>query len=76
MITSSPTKLEPPRPDDGSLRDLHPGRRQTRLRDGGVRIERIRPLAHRVHLPDGTARDCRTYGTAERLAHSYLDQQA
>src|SRR6202012_4378500 len=34
MISTAPTKLEPPRPQDGGLRDLDPSRRTARLRSG------------------------------------------
>ena len=74
MISTATTKLEHPRPRDGSLRDLDPRRRAARLRAGNVRIERVRPLHHLVHLPDGARQRRRTFGAAERLAHSYLDQ--
>jgi hypothetical protein len=73
MITTSATKLEHPRPEDGSLRDLNPTRRAARLRAGGIRIERVRSLNHVVHLPDGSSQRCRTFGSAERIAHAHLD---
>lgn len=74
MISTATTKLEAPRPQDGSLRDLDPSRRSARLRAGNVRIERVRPLQHVVHLPDGSRHRCRTFGAAERIGHSYLDR--
>jgi hypothetical protein len=74
MISTATTKLEHPRPDDGSLRDPDPRRRAARLRAGHVRIERVRPLHHVVHLPDGESRRRRTFGAAERLAHTHLDR--
>jgi hypothetical protein len=71
MITTSATKLEY-KTEDGGLLDSNPWRRTARLRDGGVRIQRVSRLRHVVHLPDGRRRRCRTYGTAERIAHTYL----
>lgn len=73
MISTATTKLEHPRPHDGGLRDLDPRRRAARLRGGNVRIERVRPLQHVVHLPDGSRHRRRTFGAAERLCHTYLD---
>ena len=55
MISTATTKLEHPRPEDGTMRDLDPARRAARLHAGGVRIERVQPLRHLVHLPDGSA---------------------
>ena len=74
MISTATTKLEHPRPQDGGLRDLDPRRRAARLRAGSVRIERVRPLHHVVHLPDGSRHRRRTFGAAERLGHTYLDR--
>ena len=74
MISTATTKLEHPRPGDGSLRDLDPRRRAARLRSGEVRIERVAPLHHVVHLPDGSSHRRRTFGAAERLGHTYLDR--
>lgn len=74
MISTSATKIEPPRPEDGSLRDLNPRRRAARLQAGGVRMERARPLVHLVHLPDGSIQQRRTLRSAERVAHAYLDR--
>ena len=73
MISTATTKLEPPRPEDGTVRDLDPARRAARLHAGDVRIERVRPLRHVVHLPDGSSHQRRTRTGAERLAHSFLD---
>lgn len=74
MISTATTKLEHPRSDDGGLRDLDPRRRSARLRAGDVRIERVRPLHHLVHLPDGSSHRRRTFTAAERLGHTYLDR--
>jgi hypothetical protein len=76
MISTSTTKHEHPRPEDGGLRDLSPTRRATRLRNGEVHIERVRPLRHVVHLPDGSQQRRRTFGAAERVGHDYLDRGA
>lgn len=73
MISTATTKLEHPRPEDGTLRDLDPRRRAARLRAGEVRIERVRPLHHLVHLPDGSCHQRRTRTGAERLGHTFLD---
>jgi hypothetical protein len=74
MISTGITKHEHPRPDDGGLRDLNPMRRAARLRDGEVHIERLRPLQHAVHLPNGSTHRRRTFGAAERVGHDYLDR--
>jgi hypothetical protein len=74
MISTGTTKHEHPRPEDGGLRDLNPSRRAARLRDGEVHIERVRPLQHLVHLPDGSRQRRRTFGAAERVGHEYLDR--
>jgi hypothetical protein len=73
MISTATTKLEYPRPEDGTVRDLDPTRRAARLRAGDVRIERERPLRHVVHLPDGSTHRRRTRTGAERLGHAFLD---
>lgn len=73
MITTT-TRLQPARPQDGTLLDLNPYRRAARLRAGGVRIERAAPWSYTVALPDGRSERRRTYASAERIAHSYLDQ--
>jgi hypothetical protein len=73
MISTATTKLEHPRPEDGTLRDLDPNRRAARLRAGEVRIERVRPMYHVVHLPDGSSHHRRTRTGAERLGHTFLD---
>jgi hypothetical protein len=73
MISTATTKLEHPRPEDGTLRDLDPNRRAARLHAGEVRIERVRPMHHLVHLPDGSSRRRRTRTGAERLGHTFLD---
>ncbi|MFZ0089861.1 MAG: hypothetical protein WAL63_10165 [Solirubrobacteraceae bacterium] len=75
MISTSATKLEPVRPEDGSLGDLDPRRRARRLAAAGVRIERGRALEHLVHLPDGRIERRRTFRSAERTAHTFLDRQ-
>jgi hypothetical protein len=74
MISTATTKLDHPRPQDGGLLDLDPRRRTARLRAGDIRIERVRPLHHVVHLPDGTRHHRRTFGAAERVGHGYLDR--
>jgi hypothetical protein len=76
MISTGITKHEHPRPQDGGLRDLNPTRRASRLRSGAVHIQRIRPLRHVVHLPDGSQHHRRTFGAAERVGHEYLDRGA
>lgn len=73
MISTATTKLEHPRPEDGTARDLDPLRRAARLRAGDVRIERVRTLHHVVHLPDGSSHQRRTRAAAERLGHTFLD---
>jgi hypothetical protein len=74
MISTATTKLDHPRSHDGGLLDLDPRRRTARLRAADIRIERVRPLHHVVHLPDGTRHRRRTFGAAERVGHSYLDR--
>lgn len=73
MIGTQTTKLEPLRPDDGSLLDLDPRRRRARLARGGVTVDRQRLFTHVVHFPDGSVRRYRTPGNAQMAAHAYLD---
>ncbi len=72
MIGTSTTKLEY-RPEDGGLRDLNPLRRSARLRAAGIEIERSGRWAHTVRFPDGRRERRRSYGSAERLAHTAVD---
>jgi hypothetical protein len=74
MISTATTKHEHPRPEDGGVRDLNPVRRASRLRSGDVHIQRVAPLHHVVHLPDGSRQRRRTFGAAERVGHDYLDR--
>jgi hypothetical protein len=75
MITTSQTKLEHPRPEDGTLRDLDPQRRAARLRAAGVEIQRSGRWAHVVRLPDGGRERRRTFAGAERLAHTFIERR-
>jgi hypothetical protein len=75
MMITATTKLDPVRPEDGGLLDRDPERRARRLQGAGVRIERPGPLHHVVHFPDGASRRFRTFGAAERTAHTYLDRR-
>jgi hypothetical protein len=73
MISTATTKLDPIRPEDGTLLDLDPYRRAARLRDAGVRIEHTATWAYSVRLPDGRRERRRTFRAAERAAHAFVD---
>lgn len=73
MITTT-TRLAPVRPEDGTLQDLNPYRRAARLRAGGVRIDRAAPWSYTVQMPHGGSERRRTYASAERAAHAFLDR--
>jgi hypothetical protein len=70
MISMAPTVLQPTGRTDGGILDLDPARRERRLAEAGVSIER-RGVLRYVVRQDGrqVGLERRTFDGAQRFAH-------